>query len=68
MLAADVPVIRRVDPTKAVKVDGKIVQTTPDAKGLQQTLDSIRATGAASMSESENLATPRKGTKSRRKA
>jgi hypothetical protein len=67
MLAADVPVIQKVDPTKAVKVDGKIVQTTPDTKGLQQALDNIRATGA-SMSESENSATPRKGTKNRRKA
>lgn len=67
MLATDVPVVRKVDPTKAAKVDGKIVQTTPDSKGLQQALDSIRATGS-SMSESENSGTPRKGTKGRRKA
>ena len=67
MFAAEVPIIGKADPTKAVKVEGKIVQTTPDVKGMQQALDSIRATGA-SLDENKTSATPRKGTKNRRKA
>jgi hypothetical protein len=65
MFASEVPVIGKADPTKAVKVDGKLVQPTPDIKG--QGLDGIRATGV-NVSEGKSSATPRKGAKNRRKA
>lgn len=58
--------IGKADPSKAVKIDGKVVQMTPGTK-VQQALDGIRSTGA-NVAESESSATPRKGTKSRRKA
>jgi hypothetical protein len=72
MFAAEVPVIGKVDPTKAVTAGGRVVQTTPGSgnEGLQQTLDAIKAGygTSTSIAESEGAATPRKAGKSRKKA
>ncbi len=69
MFAGEVPVIGKADPTKAVAASGKVVQTAP-GPGLQQKLDGIMAgqTTGATVGESDNSATHRKGTKSRKKA
>jgi signal peptidase complex subunit 2 len=70
MFAGEVSVIGKADPTKAVAVDGKLVQTTAASQGLQPALDGItagRGTGA-SANEISSSATPRKSGKSRKKA
>ena len=68
MFAGEVPVIGKADPTKAVAVDGKLVQTTAASQG--PALDGItasRGTGV-SVNEIDSSATPRKSGKSRKKA
>jgi signal peptidase complex subunit 2 len=70
MFAGEVPVISKADPTKAIAIGGKVVQTTPGSQGVQQAMDGRaggRGTGA-SVSEVDSGATPRKSGKSRKKA
>jgi signal peptidase complex subunit 2 len=70
MFAGEVPMIGKADPTKAVLVDGKVLQTMATSQGLQPAVDGIalgRGTGA-SVSEIDSSATPRKSGKNRKKA
>jgi hypothetical protein len=70
MFAGEVPMIGKADPTKAVAVDGKLLQTTAAGQGLQPVVDGStagRGTGA-SVSETDNSVTLRKSGKGRKKA
>ena len=70
MFAREVPVIGKADPTKAVAVDGNLVQATAASQGLRPALDGItagRGTGV-SVNEIDSSATPKRSGKSRKKA
>ncbi len=70
IFAGEVPMIGQADPTRAIALDGKLMQETATSQRLQPAVDGIaavRGTGA-SVGETDNSATPRKSGKSRKKA
>ncbi len=70
MFAGEVPMIGQADPTKAVGLDGKLVQTTGARQVLPSTVDEVTTGHGTGSNIGDSTASigSKKGSKSRKKA